>query len=63
MSFINPDLNCVEIPTCPKDCMLYWGEENESLEEGKWCKTSKSKDKDKMRYAKILCYFPLKSRL
>jgi len=26
-----------KIPACPKDCMLYWGEENESLEE---CKNS-----------------------
>jgi len=56
-------LNYVKIPACPKDCMLYWGEENESLEECKRCKTSKWKGKDKKQYAKSLCYFPLKSRL
>jgi len=56
-------LNYVKIPACPKDCMLYWGEENEGLEECKRCKTSKWKDKNKKQYAKILRYFPLKSRL
>jgi len=56
-------LNYVKIPACPKDCMLYWGEENEGLEECKRCKTSKWKDKNKKQYAKILCYFRLKSRL
>ena len=39
------------------------GKENEGLEECKRCKISKWKDKSKKQYAKILCYFPLKSRL
>jgi len=56
-------LNYVKILACPKDCMLYWSEENEGLEECKRCKTSKWKDKDKKQYAKILRYFPLKTRL
>jgi len=56
-------LNYVKIPACPKDCMLYWGEENEDLEECKRCKMSKWKDKNKKQYAKILRYFPLKPRL
>ena len=34
-------LNYIKIPACPEDYMLYWGEDNESLEECKWCKTSK----------------------
>jgi len=54
-------LNYVKVPTCPKDYMLYWGEDNEGLEECKQCKTSKCKNKDKKQYAKILRYFPLKS--
>jgi len=29
-------LNYVKIPACPKYCMLYWGEKNESLKECKW---------------------------
>jgi len=37
----NLGLNYVKIPTCPKDCMLYWGKDNEGLEEYKHCKTSK----------------------
>jgi len=53
----NLGLNYVKIPACPKDYMLYWGEDNEGLEECKWCKTSKLKDKDKKQYAKILCTF------
>jgi len=53
-------LNYVKIPSCPKDCMLYWGEDNEGLEECKRCKTSKWKDNKKKQYAKILRYFPLK---
>ncbi|KAL2345210.1 hypothetical protein Fmac_006495 [Flemingia macrophylla] len=56
-------LNYTKIPACPKDCMLYWGEENKGLEECRRCKTSKWKDKNKKQYAKILRYFPLKPRL
>lgn len=56
-------LNYIKIPACPNDCMLYWGEENESLEECKRCKISKWKDKKKKQPAKILRYFPLKPRL
>ena len=40
-------LNYVKISACPKDCMLYWGEKNESLEQYKWCKMYKWKDKNK----------------
>jgi len=43
--------------------MLYWGENNEGLEKCKRCKTSKWENKYKKQYAKILRYFPLKSRL
>jgi len=43
--------------------MLYWGEDNEGLEECKRCKTSKWKNKDKKQYAKILRYLPLKPHL
>ena len=43
--------------------MLYWGGENEDLEECKRCKMSEWKDKNKKQYAKILRYFPLKPRL
>jgi len=28
-------LNYIKIPSCPKDCMLYKGEENKGLEECK----------------------------
>ncbi|KAK7281307.1 hypothetical protein RIF29_09160 [Crotalaria pallida] len=61
-------LGCIKIPACPNDCMLYWGED-EDLEECKRCKTSKWKGgkkkdgKKKKKLAKILRYFPLKSRL
>nr|KYP69775.1 hypothetical protein KK1_008979 [Cajanus cajan] len=40
-------LSYIKIPAWPKDCMLYWGEENEGLEECKRCKMSKWKDKKK----------------
>lgn len=56
-------LNYTKIPACPNDCMLYWGEKNEGLEECKRCKTSKWKDKKKKQPAKVLRYFPLKPRL
>ena len=55
-------LNYTKIPACPNDCMLYWGED-EDLQECKRCKTSKWKDNRKKKPAKILRYFPLKSRL
>lgn len=56
-------LGYIKIPACPNDCMLYWGEENQELEECKICKTSKWKDNKKKQPAKILRYFPLKPRL
>ncbi|XP_061359254.1 uncharacterized protein LOC133303366 [Gastrolobium bilobum] len=66
-------LNYTKIDACPKNCMLYWGE-NESLETCEHCQTSRWKPKDKgkgdnpticrkKRPAKVLRYFPLKPRL
>ncbi|WMV26375.1 hypothetical protein MTR67_019760 [Solanum verrucosum] len=56
-------LNYTKIHACPNDCMLYFGKDDEGLQECKKCKTSRWKDKNKKQPAKILRYFPLKPRL
>ncbi|XP_059281239.1 uncharacterized protein LOC132034924 [Lycium ferocissimum] len=56
-------LNYTKIHACPNDCILYFGEDNEGLQECKKCKTSRWKDNKKKQPAKILRYFPLKRRL
>lgn len=56
-------LNYTKIHTCPNDCMLYFGKDDEGLQECKKCKTSRWKDCKKKQPAKILRYFPLKPRL
>ncbi|XP_055812627.1 uncharacterized protein LOC129882385 isoform X1 [Solanum dulcamara] len=56
-------LNYTKIHACPNDCMLYFGKDDKGLQECKKCKTSRWKDNKTKQPAKILCYFPLKSRL
>ncbi|XP_061358361.1 uncharacterized protein LOC133302572 [Gastrolobium bilobum] len=70
-------LDYKKIHACPKNCMLYWGEENETRETCKICHASRwkpppkegdctsSKQKTKKRNvpAKVVRYFPLKPRL
>ncbi|RDX74269.1 hypothetical protein CR513_46007, partial [Mucuna pruriens] len=55
-----------KIDVCPRNCMLYWGED-ENLEICKHCKKSRWKPKGtngkKKLFAKVLYYFPLKQRL
>ncbi|XP_074336422.1 uncharacterized protein LOC141673568 [Apium graveolens] len=69
-------LDYQKIHACPNDCMLFWAE-NEGLDICKKCKTSRwkvvedkngpnmniSKSKEHKVLAKVLRYFPLKSRL
>ncbi|RDX77161.1 hypothetical protein CR513_42757, partial [Mucuna pruriens] len=59
-------LNYTKIDVCPRNCTLYWGED-ENLEICKHCKKSIWKPKGtngkKKLLAKVLRYFPLKSRL
>ncbi|RDY06303.1 hypothetical protein CR513_09720, partial [Mucuna pruriens] len=59
-------LNYTKIDVCPRNCMLYWGED-ENLEICKHCKKSRWKPKGangkKKLPAKVLRYFPLKPRL
>ncbi|XP_061363146.1 uncharacterized protein LOC133306783 [Gastrolobium bilobum] len=66
-------LNYNKIDACPKNCMLFWGEDEKS-EICKHCKTSRWKSKGKEKGdkptigrkklpAKVLRYFPLKPRL
>nr|KYP44931.1 hypothetical protein KK1_033565 [Cajanus cajan] len=59
-------LNYTKIDACPRNCMLYWGEDK-NLETCKHCKKSRWKQKGtngkKKLPAKVLRYFPLKPRL
>nr|XP_033511982.1 uncharacterized protein LOC104096129 isoform X1 [Nicotiana tomentosiformis]XP_033511983.1 uncharacterized protein LOC104096129 isoform X2 [Nicotiana tomentosiformis] len=57
-------LDYIKIPACPNNCMLYWEGDSE-LEACKHCGTSKwnPNKKNKKQSAKVLRYFPLKSRL
>ncbi|KAL3337539.1 hypothetical protein AABB24_029931 [Solanum stoloniferum] len=56
--------NYTKIHACPNDCMLYFGEHDEGLQECKKCNTSRWKDNNKKKQpGKILRYFPLKPRL
>ncbi|XP_061344016.1 uncharacterized protein LOC133289989, partial [Gastrolobium bilobum] len=71
-------LDYKNIHACPKNCMLYWGEEDESRQSCKVCHTSRWKppvkevsdgtssqqgQKKRNVAAKIVRYFPLKPRL
>lgn len=40
-------LNYTKIHACPNDCMLYFGKDDEGLQECKKCKTSRWKDSKK----------------
>ncbi|KAF5441866.1 hypothetical protein F2P56_037196 [Juglans regia] len=62
------ELECVKIPVCPNGCMLFW-KNNENRETCIFCQTSKWKQnadtngRNKRSLAKVLRWFPLKSRL
>jgi hypothetical protein len=57
-------LNYTKIDVCPKDCMLYLGDDEKNLQTCKHCGTSRwDPKKTKKKAAKVMRYFPLKPRL
>ncbi|XP_058746065.1 uncharacterized protein LOC131618934 [Vicia villosa] len=57
-------LNYTKINACPNDCMLFLGDDEKELQACKHCGASRwNPKKKKKQAAKVLRYFPLKTRL